>query len=248
MEMSGDVKELFAALSKAQGELTNVARDSTSDVGYKYAQLGQVIDLCRDPLVKNDLAIIQMPATGDETCSLTTMIAHKSGQWIKETLTMPVIIPMSNNNKPMMNHGQAVGNAITYMRKYSLAAFMCVAQEDSDNSSGEGGAKKFVNTTKKATEGQIKFVRDLITQKWNPRDFREKFGIKTADELTAVQASEAIDFMQNMTAGVHEETQTSNNPAQKDSDEDKIQRAEAREEADTGQAADYIDGPAFENE
>lgn len=200
MEMSSEINELFEALSKAQGDLTNAARDSSSDVGYKYAQLGQMIDLCRKPLKENDLSIIQMPSAADETCSLTTMVTHKSGQWLRETLTMPVIIPLSNAGKETMNHGQAVGNAITYMRKYSLAGFMNIAQEDTDNASGEGGAKKFVNTSKKASAPQIKFVEDLIDQKWNIQDFRDKFKVMLPDELTASAAREAIEYIKSMTS------------------------------------------------
>ncbi|MCP4493108.1 MAG: hypothetical protein GY820_38290 [Gammaproteobacteria bacterium] len=201
MKQSNEVNEIFTALSKAQGALKNAEKDKASDVGYKYAQLSGIIDIARGPLVDNDLSVIQMPSKGDNFCELTTMITHSSGQWIKDTLKMPVIIPMSKAGNPMMNHAQAVGNVITYMRRYSLAAFLNIAQEDTDAASGEGGATRHTSykpSNKKASEKQVKFVRDLVQQKWNVTEFREKFGVMAADDLTSSQAKEAIDFIQAM--------------------------------------------------
>ena len=57
---------------------------------------------------------------------LETLLIHASGQWVADTLAVPV------------NPGsaQAVGSAITYARRYALAAFVGVAPEDDDAQRG----------------------------------------------------------------------------------------------------------------
>ena len=237
MEMSEEVKNLFASLSKAEGAMEAVKKKGSSDVGYNYGKLEDIIEVSKKPLADNELAVIQMPSEGDENCSVMTMITHSSGEWIRDTLKMPVIIPMSNQGKPMMNHAQAVGNVITYCRRYSIAAFLNIAQEDTDAQGGEGGAKKHVNTTKKASEKQVKFIKDLVQQKWNVNDFRAKFGVMAASELTSPQAKEAIDFIQNMTSpaglGSVAESPKKDSPA--------TGETKPAERVPTGKPEDYID-------
>ncbi|TWI45037.1 ERF superfamily protein [Pseudomonas duriflava] len=53
---------------------------------------------------------------------------HESGQWIANTLLGPC-----SKLDP-----QGVGSAITYYRRYSLAAFAGIAQEDDDGSAASG--------------------------------------------------------------------------------------------------------------
>ncbi|MCP4975729.1 MAG: ERF family protein [Maribacter sp.] len=194
VDQSSDIYDLFAALSKAQGALNNASKD-TEGHGYKYAQLSQIIDICRKPLSDNGLAVIQMPSSNDASCSVTTMITHSSGQWIKDTLAMPIIIPLSKDGKELMNHAQAVGNVITYARRYALAAFMNIAQEDTDAGSGDGGYK---NSSKMATLKQQEYIKKLIGNNWNWDDFGSKYKVSRLGELTATQASDAIDYLQKI--------------------------------------------------
>jgi len=55
------------------------------------------------------------------------MLIHKSGEFITETLRMPVAQAQMNA------HG--IGSAITYARRYGLMAILCIAADDDDGNS-----------------------------------------------------------------------------------------------------------------
>ena len=56
------------------------------------------------------------------TVEVETRLLHSSGQWMGDTITVPV-------GKP---DAQGVGSALTYARRYALASFVGVAPEDDD--------------------------------------------------------------------------------------------------------------------
>jgi hypothetical protein len=82
-----------------------------------------VWDACRSLLAENGLCVMQFPGEFIDGCmSLNTMLAHSSGEWIKQTMEVPVTKP----------DAQGAGSAITYMRRYALAAVVGVVQADDD--------------------------------------------------------------------------------------------------------------------
>lgn len=125
------------ALSKAQGEITNAALDA-SNPGFKrggkdakYATLAAVWDACRSALAKNEIAVVQSPANGEGgEVTITTMLVHSSGEWMRGELTL----------KPSAPTPQGAGSAITYARRYSLAAMVGVAPDDDDDGNAASGA------------------------------------------------------------------------------------------------------------
>lgn len=125
MEKSEQINELAAALAKAQSEIQNVAKDKAG-YGYKYADLASVLDIARPALSKNGIALIQSASYADQSVSVTTTLAHQSGQWIGATIAMPVQVGKG------MSYAQAIGSVITYARRYLLAAMVGIAQEDND--------------------------------------------------------------------------------------------------------------------
>ena len=56
------------------------------------------------------------------TMSLTTILAHESGEWMGQEMTVPVT----------KADAQGAGSAITYMRRYALAAVLGIVQADDD--------------------------------------------------------------------------------------------------------------------
>lgn len=132
MEHSEQMNEIFCALAKAQTEIRSALMDSTADVktregpGYKfkYADLASVDAACRPALSKNGIAIVQAAQNAADGKGITvrTMLGHTTGQWIAASLTMV----------PTMTTPQAIGSAITYARRYGLAAICGVVQEDDD--------------------------------------------------------------------------------------------------------------------
>jgi hypothetical protein len=146
MNKSDSIKELAAALCKVQAELRGFKEDSTNPFfNSKYGDLTSVWAAIRKPLTDNGLSVVQtidhcdpmqalpeminkrgevLPHPGDPVTIETTLL-HSSGEWISGRLEIRA-------DKP---GPQAIGIAITYGRRYSLAAIVGVAPEDDD---GEG--------------------------------------------------------------------------------------------------------------
>lgn len=130
METSESINEISTALAKAQGQIEAALKDKTNPhLRSKYADLASVWDACRHQLSSNGIAIVQAPETTDKGVSIETLLCHSSGQWIKSSCFIPVD----------KYTAQGFGSAITYARRYSLAAFVGVAPDDDDgNGSGSG--------------------------------------------------------------------------------------------------------------
>ena len=119
-DFSGTIGKLAEALSKTQGELKEAVRDSNNPFfKSKYADLTSVWEACRSQLSKNGLAVVQtMADNGSERVVIVTTLIHSSGEWIRGRLSV----------KPVKNDPQGIGSAITYARRYSLAAIVGVAR------------------------------------------------------------------------------------------------------------------------
>jgi len=132
MKVTEERDELFKALSAAQGEFTTV--DKGKDNPFfksKYAPLDSIIEMIRPILPKHGLAAIQftdIPEDGNGIV-VETIITHESGQYISGKLLMPLA----------KLDPQGAGSAITYGRRYALAAALgIVSDEDVDGNQGEG--------------------------------------------------------------------------------------------------------------
>ncbi len=123
MYQSEQINEIANALSKAQADITPAIKESTNPFfKSKYADLSSVWGACREPLTKNGLAVLQTMEYKDSQMVLITTLTHSSGQWIRSCL--PIL--------PVKQDAQSIGSAITYMRRYSLAAMVGVIADDDD--------------------------------------------------------------------------------------------------------------------
>jgi len=137
MITSESIANLTLALSIVQGKMSHAIKDSSNPFfKSKYADLESVWDVCRSLLSENGLAVMQFPGdinfvqlekeNGDiniaTKMSLTTIISHKSGEFMSQEMSVPVTKP----------DAQGAGSALTYMRRYALAAVVGVVQADDD--------------------------------------------------------------------------------------------------------------------
>ena len=124
MQKSDTIGELAKALSVAQGKIEGAKKDSTNPFfKSSYADLSSVWDACRKPLSDNGLAVVQTTTlTFDEDIIVDTTLLHSSGEWINGQLAV----------RPTKNDPQGMGSALTYARRYTLAAIVGVAPEDDD--------------------------------------------------------------------------------------------------------------------
>lgn len=133
MDMSDDISALAEALSKAQGAILDASKGSENPYfKSKYADLASVRSVIREPLASNGLSIVQLPRTIDGGAIVRTVLMHSSGQFIANELFMP-----AGKADP---HG--LGSAITYARRYSLMAILCLATEDDDGNAAVDSVKR----------------------------------------------------------------------------------------------------------
>lgn len=153
MNSSENINELAAAMAKFQAEVKPAVKGSSNPYfKSKYADLQACWDCCREALVKNGLSVAQGSRENNgELVTIDTRLMHSSGQWLESSLTM----------KPAKADPQGVGSAVTYGRRYSLAAILgLVADEDDDgNAATHNEAKKAVSVPAGATK-----VSALISQ------------------------------------------------------------------------------------
>lgn len=128
-EQSPSIAALATALATAQAEVENATKNSANPhFRSKYADLAEVLNTVRPVFAAQGLALVQSPSYGDGIASVVTQVCHKSGEWLRGTVSAPV----------SKADAQGVGSAITYLRRYSLAALCGVAQEDDDGNSAVG--------------------------------------------------------------------------------------------------------------
>lgn len=128
MPKSETLGKLAEALAKAQGEIQHAHKDKDNPFfKSSYADLASVWDACREPLSKNGLCVVQTLESKDGPLFLNTVLMHASGEWVSSQV--PII--------PVKNDPQGLGSAITYMRRFSLAALVGVAPSDSSDDDGE---------------------------------------------------------------------------------------------------------------
>lgn len=138
MSMSENINELISALSKAQAEIQPAKKDSKNPYfNSDYASLSSVWEACRGPLSKNNLAVVQTTKETKKGTVLITTLAHSSGQWIqgKMLLRTAKILKNKTVDETGQYTSQGIGSALSYARRYLLAAMVGVSQEDDD---GEG--------------------------------------------------------------------------------------------------------------
>lgn len=124
MKTSESIKEIATALARFQGKMFTLPK-SASGYGYKYTPLDTVLDAIREPLAANDLGFIQLPCAAEPgMVGLTTRLLHVSGEWIEDTMTIP--IPKVGK----ANEAQVYGAALTYARRYALTAMLGIASDE----------------------------------------------------------------------------------------------------------------------
>lgn len=123
MEKSEQIEKLAAAMAKAQGVIENAAKTSVNPhFKNRYADLAEVINTVRPVFAEHGLSVVQFPAYDAGVVSVETVVMHESGQYISRTASCRI----------GKDDAQGVGSAVTYLRRYSLAAVANIAQEDDD--------------------------------------------------------------------------------------------------------------------
>ena len=124
---SDQINELAEALGKFQAKCPMISLDRDVKVRMKtggeytfsYATLGNIKQVVTPILAENGLSYTQ-PVSADGM--VNTILMHKSGQYIGSSL----LIKGDST-------AQGIGSAITYAKRYSLAAILGIVTDDDDD-------------------------------------------------------------------------------------------------------------------
>lgn len=134
MLSSDSIKELAAALVKAQAKIEGATKDKTNPhFRSKYADLSSVVEAIKGPATDNGLAYTQVLHDAESSAKVETIILHTSGEWLSCGV---ISVPVSKLD------AQGYGSALTYARRYSLSAAFGVAPEDDDGNAAAAAAPK----------------------------------------------------------------------------------------------------------
>jgi hypothetical protein len=129
VQTSEQFDAIAAALAKAQGVMDAASKDAANPhFKAKFASLASVREAIRKPLSENGIAYIQTLRTNEGAVEVDTRLIHSSGQFIGDTLRVPLAQATP----------QGVGSASSYGRRYALMAIVGLAAEDDDAEAAHG--------------------------------------------------------------------------------------------------------------
>lgn len=148
---SNGLSNLTKALVKAQSELKNATLNKTNPhFKSRYADLAEIRDTVMPVLSKNGIALVQYTQIGNAGFYLITRLIHESGEMIESRFPLP-----ENTDKP-----QQMGSAITYARRYMMAAICGITAEEDDDgnaatASNEGGPARGRSAERATATGKL---------------------------------------------------------------------------------------------
>lgn len=183
------MNETFAKdFIKLQSSLETLPKDK-SGYGYKYTDLDTIISYIK-PLLKNcNLAFMQnlktvINADGSKITGIETLVIHASGETINSFVEIPEIQVGKANN------AQNIGAAISYFKRYALAAaFGISSDEDIDCSSLALESHRRESETTAPTVKNANSKKSSSTQEKNFNKAAPKYTKEQAAELAKVMNS-----------------------------------------------------------
>jgi hypothetical protein len=123
-------KSIHQAFIEAYAEMTNPKKNASNPAfKSKYANLEELIAVTRPILTAVGLALVQQPVSEDGAIGVHSYLMAATGE----------TIDFGSYTVPLAKHdAQGAGSALTYTRRYSIAAIFGLAQEDDD---GNAAAK-----------------------------------------------------------------------------------------------------------
>jgi hypothetical protein len=155
MVTSQTTAAIFAAFSKFQAEVIAPAKNGKGNYG-TYVLLDDLV-LLRKELAKHGLGFTQEAMSEAEGVGVMTTIVHESGEWFT---TEPLLLPLDKRTP------QGAGSAVTYARRYSLAAALGVASEADDD--GQHATDEQVAAEKASTARHMTLTKAVAKHKSGP--------------------------------------------------------------------------------
>jgi hypothetical protein len=169
-EKSDSIANLTKALMLFSIKIGKIKKENTNPFFHSlYADLPAIQDAIADPLQESGLVVTQLPC-GD---GLITMLAHaESGEYIMANSTM----------KPVKNDPQSMGSAITYQRRYSLAALLNLNIDKDDD--GNAASTKPVQVNEKPWLNKFADKnKSILSKEWNGAVLKLQEGTTTIAKI-----------------------------------------------------------------
>jgi len=172
MEKSQSIKNLAAALILFHVKVETVKKDSNNPFfKSKYASLSNILDVIHDPLQESGLIFSQLPTDAN---GLTTILMHaESGEFIQATYEM----------QPTKNDPQGRGSAITYQRRYALAAILGLNIDDDDDGNAASQPASQQTTDDKPWLNKTEKDKVTLTKEWKQVVAALQKGIRTIEQV-----------------------------------------------------------------
>ena len=171
---------LSGQVAKALADLHNLRPDARSNRG-GYVSLSALLDAARPVLAKHGLAVFQDARTVNGVIEVRTVLVGAGGTLSSDWLGMP----------PMERGGQAVGSALTFLRRFSLQSFLGITGGDDDAVVPRGQVAMLGAAFSRAgirdRAERLRYVADIIG-----RD------VESSKELTEPEAAAVVASLNEM--------------------------------------------------
>lgn len=190
MNKSESIKSFAEAMAKFQGEVKNPPK--TADNPFfksKYVPLDVMIDTAKPILLKHGLSYIQSCSGDGQNIIVTTLLMHSSGEWVElDPLTL----------RADKATAQGAGSAITYGRRYALAAALGLASdEDDDGNHASKPSQKPQDQPKKIDETKVLAIKSLIEKtKSDEAAFLKYYKIDKIEDMTIGEFANAAKTLE----------------------------------------------------
>lgn len=204
MEKSNEIGSLAKAMGLFRSKVEQPVKDANNPFfKSKYVTLEGVIKSVDTAIIDTGLTWYQEPVSDNNKIGVATHIFHESGEWLAFE---PFYVT------PTKVDPQAQGSALTYAKRYSLAAAFGISSDIDDDGNGASNNDK-PNTNNQTgsiiSPKQIGMVKSLFNQfatltKADVKKVSEfalsHYKITKLENATSSQASALIKYMQEQIA------------------------------------------------
>lgn len=154
MQLSEKIDEITKGLVLYRQQLEQPKKDAKNPFfKSKYVTLDGVINAIDKAIKGTGIAYVQEATSGNNEVSVSTWILHESGQHLAFE---PLSVPVSKND------AQAYGSAVTYAKRYALAAAFGVSSDVDDD--GNDSVKNAPQSPKKISGPNVAVINKKLQE------------------------------------------------------------------------------------
>ena len=170
MLRSENISQLMVALVKAQAQMKPAQRSGKNpQLRNNYSTLEDIIAAVKKPFADNALCFVQALDTTSDGVFLETLIIHESGEYIGSRL---IVHEVSGNRA--VNEIQTFGIALTYTKRYALAALAGIASDDDTDGNGATARNPARRKATRQAPSPVPSIQDTPPEPEPSPDFKQQ--------------------------------------------------------------------------